>query len=334
MADVYRATDKHRTHDVAVKLLRQSDPADSDRDRFIAEAKTLSSLNHPGLVTVLDVSADHDRLYLVMELVEGEPLSQLITSGPLDPYRLAEIGRQLADAVGYVHAQGFVHRDIKPANILVGENDHVYLADFGIARILGDLRHHTATGFTMGTAAYVSPEQVQGRHVTGATDVYSLGLVLLEALTGKQPFQGTAAEMSLARLAVQPTIPDSFDGGWRDVLQHMTAIEPSARPAIAWVEQQLTAITANSDMDATAVITPTPTLPLAVPTDPADIEPFHTKTLPTKDLPTPDLPQASEPTDGAALASPSPRDRDDPAPAKARIQRRPGGEARRHVGLR
>ena len=324
MADVYRATDQQRAVQVAVKLLRQSDPPDSDRGRFIAEAKTLSSLSHPRLATVLDVSADHDRLYFVMELVEGQPLSMLMKAGPMNACRLAGIGSQLADAIGYVHEQGFAHRDIKPANILIGESDHVSLADFGIARILGDLRHHTATGFTMGTAAYVSPEQVQGRQVAGATDVYSLGLVLLEALTGEQAFKGTAAEMSLARLVVQPSIPDSLGPDWCGVLQHMTAIEPGARPAIAWVERQLTAMAASSDGDDTAVLTPSPTRPIALASNAAKPEPAHTKALPTKELPTPpDLPTETRAIINASTRALSTSVRNDQAPTTTADSVRP-----------
>ena len=308
MADVFRATDQVREQDVAVKLLRQPDPADADHARFITEAKTLSSLNHSGLVTVLDVNSDHDRLYLVMELVAGQPLNVLIQEAPIEPHRLAEMGYQLADALGYVHQHGIVHRDIKPANILVGKDDEVSLADFGIARILGDLRRHTETGFTMGTAAYVSPEQAQGHHVTGATDVYSLGLVLLEALTGEPAFNGTAAEVSLARLAVQPFIPESVDPAWREILQHMTAIEPSARPAVGWVKNRMAAITPNLDGNETTLLTPRPTLPPTTPLPAVPSGPVATKPLPsttttsTKPLevpapgPTPSTPTGSSPS--------------------------------------
>src|SRR4029078_10854438 len=143
MADVFRAVDRVDGQDVAVKLLREADPAEADRDRFIGEAKPLFSLSHTGVVTILDVGSDSGRLYIVMELVDGRPLSQLIHESPIEPQRLARMGSQLADAIGWIHQHGIVHRDIKPANILISDDDVVSLADFGIARILGDLRRHT-----------------------------------------------------------------------------------------------------------------------------------------------------------------------------------------------
>jgi serine/threonine protein kinase len=146
----------------------------------------------------------------------------------------------------------------------VGDDNRVRLADFGIARIMGDMVRHTATGFTMGTAAYVAPEQVQGRDVTTAADIYSLGLVLLEALTSEVSFRGTAAEVALARLNKPPELPATLSANWRGLLSQMTSIEPSARPDADAVRSQLGQI-GMDDGEGTQPLEQTATRPLTTP---------------------------------------------------------------------
>lgn len=271
MADVYRGTDQVLGRDVAVKLLRQPGPTAPERERFLAEAKTLAALSHPALVTILDFHSADDCTFLVMELVEGGPLSELYRPQPLDERRVAEIGAQLADALAYVHSQGIVHRDIKPENVLIGDDGRVRLADFGIARLLGDLTRHTATGFTMGTAAYVAPEQLQDRDVSKPADIYSLGLVLLQALTGKPAFTGTSAEICLARLNDSPNVPTTLSTGWQSLLSQMTAMDPQARSSSASVSEQLSNLTAQpseneaSSQADTQMLSSTQTRPLTTP---------------------------------------------------------------------
>ena len=238
MAEVHRAHDRVLHREVAVKLLRETAGNQRDRDRFTSEARTLASLSHPGLVMLLDVGTAEDRPFLVMELVEGPTLASEIGNGPIDPALVTRVGRQLAEALAYAHAAGVVHRDVKPGNVLLGENHRAKLADFGIARLVGDTVRHTQTGTTIGTAAYLSPEQVQGRDVTGAADVYALGLVLIEALTAERAYPGAPTEAALARLHRDPDVPEHLVH--RALLVAMTQRDPDARPSAAEVANGLT----------------------------------------------------------------------------------------------
>ncbi len=241
MAQVRRATDTVLGRDVAVKLFREDlDEASASRAR--TEMQTLASLTHPGLVAVHDAGTELDehgeaRPFLVMELVGGPTLAACCLDGSLTPERVAEIGAELADALDYVHARGVVHRDVKPANILLSP-ERVKLADFGIARIVDGVRH-TSTGLTVGTAPYLSPEQVVGEHVGAAADIYALGLVLLECLTGRREYTGGPVETALARLHRPPEVPDSLPSPWPSLLRAMTAREPADRPAASAVAHTL-----------------------------------------------------------------------------------------------
>lgn len=255
MAEVYRASDLKLARPVAVKILLDGAGDDTDRQRFIAEARTLAMLSHSGLVTVLDAGfgssrqqravtggGDDDRPFLVMELVSGPTLAEVMKKGPLRLEDVAPIAAQVADALAYVHERGVVHRDVKPGNVLIGHDDVVKLADFGIARLVEQRTHHTRTGVTIGTAAYIAPEQVNGGTVDGAADVYALGLVLLEAITGRREYAGAPAEAALARLHRPPDIP-ALEPGWHDLLAGMTALDPADRPsaadAAAWLRASL-----------------------------------------------------------------------------------------------
>ena len=247
MADVHRALDLLLDREVAVKVLRET-VDDHDRDRFMHEARTLAGLSHVNLVTVLDAGTSAERPYLVMELIHGRTLAEALRGGPRPPAEVADVGTQLADALGYAHTRGVVHRDVKPANVLVDRDGRVKLADFGIAKLLGETVKHTQTGTVIGTAAYLSPEQVQGQSVDGATDVYSLGLVLLEALTAVRAFPGPPTEAALARLHRTPDIPAELSPGWRDLLTDMLALDPATRPNADTVRQRLSVL---ADPDAT-----------------------------------------------------------------------------------
>ena len=262
MADVHRAHDRVLHRDVAVKLLRETTSDSRDRDRFTSEARTLAGLSHPGLVMLLDVGTTDDRPFLVMELVEGRTLSSLIADGPVAPHIVAGVGRQVAEALGYAHDAGVVHRDVKPGNVLLGDQDRAKLADFGIARLVGDTVRHTQTGTTIGTAAYLSPEQVQGHEVGGAADVYALGLVMIEALTGVRAFPGSPTEAALARLHRDPDVPAHLPH--RALLLAMTDRDPDSRPTARDVAARLSS--PASDASSTAVM-PTPP-PAAEPPEP------------------------------------------------------------------
>ena len=239
MAEVWRATDSVLHRAVAVKLLRDTAEDANTRARFRDEARTLARLSHPGLVVLLDAGINAERPFLVLELVTGQTLDQECAGRPLEPTRVAEIGRELASALAYAHRAGVVHRDVKPANVLLGHDGRIKLADFGIARLIGETVRHTRTGQAIGTAAYLSPEQVRGEDVTGSTDVYSLGLVLLEALTGERAYPGSPTEAALARLNRQPGIPETLDPAWVRLITEMTAMDPGARPGAETVDQRL-----------------------------------------------------------------------------------------------
>ncbi|MGW9404705.1 serine/threonine-protein kinase [Arthrobacter sp. NPDC055585] len=239
-ASVYRALDENLGREVAVKVFRPSVQEDDDYRRQHTETLLLATLNHPGLVTLLDAGLHHEEdsqvlNYLVMELVDGPDLRRTLKSGPLPAVSVASLGADLADALAYVHSKGVIHRDVKPANILLFPQEHdsrLYpkLTDFGIARLV-EATVATAHGATIGTANYLSPEQAQGGTVAPSTDIYSLGLVLLESLTGEKAFPGPIVEAAVARLLRDPEIPESLGSEWVELLRAMTNRLPDARPA-------------------------------------------------------------------------------------------------------
>lgn len=250
-AEVWRATDEALQRQVAVKLVTIS--GGEDAHRVGDEARLLARLSHQGLVPVYDAGTDDaGRPWVVMELVEGETLADAVRRGPLPSERVADIGARLAEALEYVHGQGLIHRDVKPANVLIGREGRVRLTDFGIARLV-DAAKVTATGLTVGTAAYLSPEQVLGEPVGGATDVYALGLVLLECLTGAREYPGGTIEVALARLSRPPAVPPTLPAGWAGLLTAMTDRDPARRPDTAQVARELHTIAAGGA--ATTVLT-------------------------------------------------------------------------------
>ncbi|MDP8977832.1 MAG: serine/threonine protein kinase, partial [Actinomycetota bacterium] len=227
MADVYRADDLSLERPVAVKLLRTAAP--DDARRFTAEARVLSRLNHEHVVRLFDAGVHEGVPYFVMQLVEGRSLRGLLAEGPLGAEEVRRIGVGLADALAHAHAFGIVHRDVKPGNVLVDAEGNVRLADFGIAR-LADATRLTATGSVLGTAAYAAPEQLRGDRLGPATDVYSMGLVLLEALAGRRDSAPTAVETALSRLTRDPDIPEDVPAEWTSLLRALTARAPADRP--------------------------------------------------------------------------------------------------------
>ena len=243
MAEVYRGTDLVLGRAVAVKVLRESAAAGSEKARFRDEARTLATLTHPGLTTLLDAGFSADRPYLVLELVDGTNLATCCAGDALEPERVASIGLQVADALAYAHRQAVVHRDVKPANVLLAGDGRALLTDFGIARLLSVDAHHTRTGTTVGSAPYLAPEQVRGDQISPAVDIYALGLTLLEALTGRRCYPGPPMEAALARLHRSPEVPCSLPAPWPAMLSAMTVLAPEDRPTAAQVAEGLRALT-------------------------------------------------------------------------------------------
>jgi serine/threonine protein kinase len=290
MSSVYRATDENLGRDVALKLFAPQAPDADELKRQEAEITLLATLNHPSLVTLFDVGVDaripdEPRPFLTMELVEGQDLRSRIRHGEVPLDELAVVGAGIADALAYVHGLGILHRDIKPGNILLvqsrpGEPLRAKVADFGIARI-ADATRLTATGAMVGTAAYLSPEQAMGSPLTPATDIYSLGLVLLECIKQTMEYPGSAVESAVARLHRVPKIPADLPAEWADLIRSMTAVEPLDRPTAADIETALRQ----------ALVSPTST--------PGELAPETTRVLPampfrtpsvTAESPSPDLP--------------------------------------------
>jgi serine/threonine protein kinase len=192
MGEVYLAHDPHIDRRVALKALhKQHIESKEIVHRFIKEAKAIGRLSHPGIVKVYDVGQDHGTIFLVMEYLEGQPLNKLVQAQKLDLTLIVDIGKQVAAALDYAHQNGIVHRDIKPSNLILTKGNRVKLADFGIAHVKDiSLAHKTALGDILGTPTYMSPEQIAGKGVDGRSDLYSLGVVLYELLTGRRPFKG------------------------------------------------------------------------------------------------------------------------------------------------
>ena len=241
-AVVYRARDRETGRAVAVKVFGPAAGGGPERRRQ-REMRLLSELDHPGLVAVLDAGVDgggdgFERPYLVVQLVEGTTLAAQRAQGPMPPARVTRIGRELAHALAHVHSHGITHRDVTPANVLLDGTGRARLTDFGIA-LLVDQTRITATGAVIGTAAYMSPEQVCGDPVGTPTDVYALGLVLLEAVTGRAAYSGTGREVAVARLTRRPEIPPQLTGALGRILPWMTADRPEDRPTAAEVASAL-----------------------------------------------------------------------------------------------
>jgi eukaryotic-like serine/threonine-protein kinase len=232
MGDVWRGTDEVLGRTVAIKILLPALVAEPGfAQRFRDEARTMATINHPGVVNVYDYGTDGGVTYLIMEYVEGDALSKTLSRvGRLTPARTMSLLAQAADALQAAHDKGIVHRDVKPANLLVRPNGTLVLTDFGIARSAA-ASNLTAVGSVLGTASYISPEQASGAVATPASDVYALGVVTYQCLSGHRPFEGgSPIEIALQHVdAVPPPLPPDIPLPVRALVERCLAKAPGAR---------------------------------------------------------------------------------------------------------
>jgi eukaryotic-like serine/threonine-protein kinase len=342
MSTVYRATDRVLERTVAVKVLAEHL---SDDDKFVArfrrEALAVAKLIHPNIVQVYDTGVDDGRHYIVMEYVEGRSGAQLLQSrGRLGPEAAVEIGVQACAGLEYAHRQGIIHRDVKPGNLMViggpagrrgapptdapTEDMTVKLTDFGIARAAEQTRL-TQVGSVVGTAAYLAPEQARGEEATPAADVYALGVVIYQLLTGRLPWEGTTlAELAIRRENERPLAPSSYDSAVPDTLSTAVLRALEGEPALRYTTARELASALRRGLSgteppladseaATRAMTGTPT--------------EATRRLPADEPPTP-------PTRRAPAPRPAPRPRPAaPAPAPAAPRRSAAKRVRSLVGL-
>jgi serine/threonine protein kinase len=226
MADVYEAIDEKYNATVAIKFVRSPDPELATR--FAREIRALGRVEHPGMVRMINSGVVDGHAYLVMDMVAGPTLAEVLRQGPLGPERTADLGVMLASALAYIHGLGIVHRDVKPSNILFGADGRAQLGDFGVARLL-DVSAHTLDGTTLGTASYMAPEQLEDHQVGGSADIWSLGLVLLECLTGRRAYEGSPTQVVAKRMAGPVPIPDGLTVAWTLILPGMLDPRPDRR---------------------------------------------------------------------------------------------------------
>lgn len=240
MAEVYRAHDRLLDRPVALKVLFPELSVDrSFVERFRREAQAAANLSHPNIVPVFDWGEDSGAYFIVMEFIDGRPLSSILkTAGPLSADRAADIGSHVAAALGYAHKHGVIHRDVKPGNVLITDEGQVKVTDFGIARAINTEESLTQTGAVMGTATYFSPEQAEGMGVDPRSDIYSLGVVLFEMVTGRAPFLGDTPVAVASKHVrdippvpreINPSIPPTFEA----IILKSMAKDPDHRYATA-----------------------------------------------------------------------------------------------------
>jgi serine/threonine protein kinase len=259
MGEVWKAKDLVLGRIVAIKVLKEEYTGDPGfLQRFRAEARHTALLNHVGIANVFDYGEEEGSAYLVMELVPGQPLSTIIEREQvLSPDRTLSIIAQTARALAVAHAQGLVHRDVKPGNLLITPDGRVKVTDFGIAR-LADQVPLTQTGQVMGTAQYLAPEQATGQTATGQSDIYSLGVIGYECLSGHRPFSGES-QIAIALAQVNdapPPLPESLPAPVRALLMSMLAKDPKDRPANAIKLAEAAEAIRNGDINAARAAVP------------------------------------------------------------------------------
>ncbi|MFC5065634.1 serine/threonine-protein kinase, partial [Actinomycetospora atypica] len=261
-ATVYRAHDRLLQRDVAVKLFAPG-VGTLDSASVRRELQAAAQVSHPGVLEVFDVGEVDDRVFLVTRLVPGGSLADTLERGPLPTEVVVGLAGELLAALAHVHSLGIVHRDVKPANILLDHAEpdpdegplrvHPVLADFGVAAVATATTVH---GQVTGTAAYLAPEQVRGGDVGSPADVYALGLVLLECLTGQREFPGGPVESSVARLHRDPVVPEDLPDDLRSLLTAMTASTPVERPSAEAARERLRALAPLLGLDEETLAVP------------------------------------------------------------------------------
>jgi serine/threonine-protein kinase len=301
MATIWRAVDEQLDREVAVKILRPQFSADAGfAARFKQEARSAGGLSHPNIVSVYDYGADADgEQYIVMELIEGQDLSTILSErGTLSTEDAVRVAIATASALEAAHRKGIVHRDVKPGNIIVTDHGDVKVTDFGIARAVSEASM-TVTGTTLGSVHYFSPEQARGDEVTGASDVYALGIVLFEMLTGRRPFEGdSAAAVALKRLNEDAPTPEAIGRpvapGLAAIVMRALARDPSDRfPDAGAFAEALRVWRRNPDAVPPAAAGAVAAVPSPAPTPPAG--------EPTVYVP----PRVTRPADRRPVASPA-----------------------------
>lgn len=270
MAEVFEAHDRRLDRRVAVKFLRTDVQDPRARERFEREARAAASFNHPNAVTIFDVGEEGSRPYLVLELVEGSSLAEVLSQrGPLDQGEAVGIIDQILAALGAAHARGLVHRDVKPSNILLTDGGVAKLADFGIAKAVADAAGDmTATGQVLGTPRYLSPEQVSGEPATPQSDLYAVGVVLYEMLSGEPPFSGEtpfATALAHQQSPVPPLASRRPGLDPRVVAAVERALEKDPARRFANAEAMREALTPAASIDATVPMAAAPTTVMPVP---------------------------------------------------------------------
>ena len=343
MSTVYKAIDRVLERTVAVKVLAEHL---SDDDKFVArfrrEALAVAKLIHPNIVQVYDTGVDEGRHYIVMEYVEGRSGAQLLQSrGRLGPEVAVEIGIQACGGLEYAHRQGIIHRDVKPGNLMViggpagrrgaapnpqdpptGEMT-VKLTDFGIARAAEQTRL-TQVGSVVGTAAYLAPEQARGDEATPASDVYALGVVIYQLLTGRLPWEGTTlAELAIRRENERPLAPSSYDPEVPETLSTAVLRSLEGDPGLRYTTARELA---HALRDGLAGAEPLPPNSEAATRAMTGAPTTATRRMPAEEPPTP-------PTRRAPAPRPASRARPAPTPAPAAAKRSAGGRVRRVIGL-
>ncbi|WNI33541.1 serine/threonine-protein kinase [Streptomyces sp. ITFR-6] len=320
MGEVWRATDEVLGRSVAVKLLLGEHADESATARFRLEAQTAARLSHPHLVAVFDFGSWEDRLFLVMELVEGRSLADLLLAQErLDPEQVARIAGQAAAGLAAAHRQGIVHRDIKPGNLMLDAEGSVKIGDFGIAQFVDDPSAAlTTTGHIVGTSLYLAPERALGRTADAASDMYSLGCVIYQLLLGQPPFRSDTPTATLYQHVDTPPVPlrqrgVEMSAAFDSYLLGLLAKQPEDRPTAQQVADWFSGEAWRGQAEPLPMYRPAPPPAASYPSAPAPSSP---------------APHRSPAKAGPGAAS----GEDSGAPTTYRLPQAAGGHGRRAAG--